>query len=57
MKIHITKEHLFLITVFFLHLSGPIERIYIHNEMSIVINSDLITPLGYYSLTMVSPLF
>ena len=29
----------------FLHLSGPIEQIYTHNEMSYVFNVGLITPL------------
>ena len=29
----------------FLHLSGPIEQIYTHNEMSNVFNVGLITPL------------
>ena len=31
----------------FLRLIGPIEQIYIHNEMSNVFNVGLITPLGY----------
>ena len=30
---------------YFLHLSGPIEQIYTHNEMSYVFNLGLITPL------------
>ena len=29
----------------FLHLSGPIEQIYTHNEMSYVFSLGLITPL------------
>ena len=29
----------------FLHLSGPIEQIYTHNETSYVFNLGLITPL------------
>ena len=40
-----TKEHLFLRTIFFLHLSGPIGQIYAHNEMSYVFNLGLITQL------------
>ena len=38
MQFHITKEHLFLGQYFFFHLSGPIELIYTHNEMSYVFN-------------------
>ena len=45
MKFQKTKEHLFLGQYFCLHLSGPIEQIYIHNEMSYVFNLGLITPL------------
>ena len=44
MKIHITKEHSFLRTIF-LHLSGPIEQIYTNNKMSYVFNLGLITLL------------
>ena len=40
-----TKMHLFLRTIFFLHLSCPIGQIFAHNEMSYVFNLDLITPL------------
>ena len=40
-----TKEHLFLKTILFLHLNGPIGQIYAHNEMSFVFNLGLITPL------------
>ena len=32
-------------TIFFLHLSGPIEQIYTHNEMTYEFNLGLITPL------------
>ena len=39
-----TIEVLFLRT-FFLHLSGSIGQIYVHNEMSYVFNLGLITPL------------
>ena len=44
----------------YLHLSGPIEQIYTHNEISYVFNyvqlrSDY--PLAYYSLPMVFPHF
>ena len=53
MKFHITKEHVFLRTIFFLHLSGPNEQIYTHNEMSFVFNLGLITPLH----TIVYPFF
>ena len=53
MKFHITKEHLSLGKHFFLHLTGPIEPIYTHNEMSYVFNLDLITPLH----TIVYPCF
>ena len=45
MKFYITKEHLFLRTITFLHLSGPIEQTYTHNEMSYAFNLGLITPL------------
>ena len=48
-----TKEHLFLRTIFFWHLSGPIGQIYAHNEMSYVFNLGLITPLN----TIVYPCF
>ena len=44
MKFHITKAHLFLWTIFFLHLSGHFEKNYTHNEMSNVFNVGLITP-------------
>ena len=33
----------------FLHLSGPIGRIYAHNKMSDVFNSGLINPVAYYN--------
>ena len=36
----------------FLHLSGPIGQIYVHNKMSDVFNLGLITPVAYYSLLM-----
>ena len=57
MKFNVTKEHLLFRTIFFLHLSGPIEKIYTHNEMSYVLNLGLITSdyhLAYYSLPMFS---
>ena len=38
-----TKEHLFLRTIFFLHLGGRIGQIYAHNDMSYVFNLGLIT--------------
>ena len=41
---------------FFLHLSGPIEQIYTHDEMSYVFNVGLMTPLDY-SLTNIFPAF
>ena len=52
-KISKTKEHLFLRTIFFMHLSGPIGQIYAHNVMSYVFNSGLITKLH----TIVYPRF
>ena len=42
---HITKEHLFS-GQYSLHLSGPIEPIYTHNEMSYVFNLSLMYPLA-----------
>ena len=45
MKFHMSKAHLFYEDNIFLHLSGPIEKIYNHNEMSYVINVGLIIPL------------
>ena len=40
-----TKEHLFLRTNIFLHLSGPIGQTCTHHEMSYVFNLGLITQL------------
>ena len=40
-----TIEHLFVRTIFFLHLSDSIGQIYAHNEMSCVFNFGLITSL------------
>ena len=34
MKLHVTKVHFFRTMFFFLHLSGPIEQIYTHYEIS-----------------------
>ena len=51
-KFHISKGHLFFRTILF-HLSGPIEQIYTHDEMSYVFNLGLITPLH----TIVYPWF
>ena len=48
-----TKEHLFVKTFFFLHLSGSVGQIYANNEMSYVFNLGLITPLH----TKVYPVF
>ena len=45
MRFRITKKHLCLRTILFLDLSGPIEQIYTHNEMSYLFNLGLITPL------------
>ena len=53
MKFQRPKEHLFLRTIFFLHLGGPIGQIYAHNEMSYVFNLGLITLLH----TIVYPCF
>ena len=41
----------------FLHLSGPNEQIYTHNNMSFVFKLGLINPLAYYSLPMFFPQF
>ena len=41
--IFITKEHIFLRTMCFCILSGPCEKIHIHNEMPYVFNVCLIT--------------
>ena len=38
MKFQINKQHLFLRTIFFLNLGGPIEQIYTHKDMSCVFN-------------------
>ena len=45
MKFQKPKSINFEDNIFFLHLSGPIEQIYTHNEMSYVFNLGLITPL------------
>ena len=55
MKFHVTKEHLFL--GHFLHLSGPIEQIYTHNEMFFEFNLGLITPLDTSLPKGFSPIF
>ena len=39
------QAHLFFMTIFFLHISGPIEQIETHNEISYVFSVGLITPL------------
>ena len=44
MLFRITKEHLSSGQLIW-HLSGPIENIYTHNEMSFVFNLGLISPL------------
>ena len=51
----ITKAHLFLSTISFLHLSGPIEP-YADNEMSYVFKVGLFSPLDT-SLPDVFPSF
>ena len=45
MKFQKPKSIYFEDNIFFLHLRGPIEQVYTHNEMSYVLNLGLITPL------------
>ena len=45
MKISYNKSAFIFRTIFFLHLRGPTEQLYTHNEMTYVFNVGLITPL------------